>query len=214
MRAERIDEGLYRVRIPFEDLNTTVYFVLSKRGLAVIDSGACPEDVDRFLLPALRELGLGVGDVRLLLLTHWHGDHAGGFARLCACFPQADAMAPSARESFPAVRTVRDGTLLLGALEAVALPGHTADSMGYWHLPSGTLLSGDCLQLEGVGAYKSGIALQEAYLASLSRLEQRTPLRILAAHEYEPLGSLAEGEAAVRAYLSACRAVARRDCPQ
>ena len=90
---------------------------------------------------------------------------------------------------------------------SVHLPGHTADSMGYLDLRSHTLLSGDCLQLKGIGKYRNGIGNKDTYIASVNKLRAIDVRRIVAAHEYDPLGSIAEGRAAVDAYLDLCLAV-------
>lgn len=189
MHAKRIDQGLYRILIPFEDLTTTVYIAVFEQGTAIIDSGTYPTDVDGYILPALAELGVEAESVRFLLLTHRHGDHAGGFSRLQACFPHAKA----------------DGALPEGLI-AVPLPGHTEDSVGY--LCGGTLLSGDCLQLKGIGKYRNGISDRDAYLKSIRYLKTLGLTRIVAAHEYDPLGSLAEGRTAVDRYLDCCEKIA------
>jgi len=188
MYAQRIDQDLYRVLIPFQDLTTTVYIAVFEEGTAIIDSGTYPSDVDEYILPALAELG-ATASVRFLLLTHHHSDHAGGFARLSDCFPQAESALPE-------------------GLEAIALPGHTADAVGYLDHRSETLLSGDCLQLRGIGKYRNGIGDKAAYIRSVETLKKRAINRIVAAHEYDPLGSLAEGEKAVQEYLDLCIKIA------
>lgn len=189
MYAQRIGQDLYRVLIPFQDLTTTVYIAIYTEGTAIIDSGTYPSDVDEYILPALKELGVA-DTVRYLLLTHHHGDHAGGFARLSACFPQAESSLPE-------------------GLEAISLPGHTPDAVGYLDHRSDTLLSGDCLQLRGIGKYRNGIADAAAYIRSIEHLKERRIARIVAAHEYDPLGSIAEGAKAVENYLELCLQIAK-----
>lgn len=203
MLAEALHAELYRVLVPFQDLTTTVYAVLRSEGVTLIDSATYPEDVDAYILPALAELGVLPSQVTTLALTHRHGDHAGGIARLSACFPQATvrAMAPIALDTY---RPLTDGEQLPGGLQALHLPGHTADSMGYFDTRTHTLLSGDCLQLRGVGRYRNGVSDPAQYVRSVERLRAMPIECIVAAHEYDPLGSIARGRAAVLAYLDAC----------
>jgi glyoxylase-like metal-dependent hydrolase (beta-lactamase superfamily II) len=202
MLAEYIDLGLYRLMIPFEDLYTTVYLVISDEGCAVIDSGTYPSDVDKYILPALDELGISGDAVKLLLLTHDHGDHAGGIATLSGRFPEARACACfTKRVEFS---PLADGDILLGRLQTVHLFGHTKNSVGYYDIETKTLLSGDCLQLGGVGKYTNGICYADLYCASVEKLRSMDILRIVAAHDYEPLGAIANGREEVKRYLDTC----------
>ena len=101
-----------------------------------------------------------------------------------------------------------DGELFLNCLTSVSLPGHTQNSVGYLDTRTNTLLSGDCLQLKGVGKYRNGIAYVDHYINSIYKLQQMKLDRIIAAHEYDPLGSVASGRDAVEAYLNLCFQIA------
>lgn len=208
MSVEHIQEHLYRVLVPFEDLTTTVYIAVYAEGVALIDSATYPTDVDRYILPALSTLGIEGERVKVLALTHNHGDHGGGLARLAECFPHA---AIRAHEPLPytAYLPLSDGEILLGGLQVVHLPGHTRRSVGYLDLPTRTLLSGDCLQLGGIGKYRNGIGYPAFYMDSIEKLRSMDVHRIVAAHAFEPLGSVAEGREAVAKYLSTCAEIAR-----
>lgn len=61
-------------------LTVCAYLVETADGLVAVDAGYA-EDGD-LLLENIRALGLQPEDLRLILLTHWHQDHAGGAARL------------------------------------------------------------------------------------------------------------------------------------
>ena len=203
MSIEKIDEGIFRIKIPFEDLTTTVYVVTYERGTLIIDSATYSEDVDRYILPALKEIGVDFSSVRFLLLTHKHGDHAGGIGRLSECLPHATVGAFPLPDH-PERRALSDGEILLGGLRVLYLPGHSQDSVGYLDLKTKTLLSGDCLQLKGVGKYRNGVRYRDAYEESIHKLKGMEIHRIVAAHEYDPLGSTAVGKDAVRGYLESC----------
>ena len=122
-------------------------------GLILID-GAVPQSV-RDVEANIRRLGFRVEDIRYILSTEPHWDHAGGIAALARdSGATVVASAPAAEvfrtgrigtddpqfeeaEPFPAVanvRTVIDGeTLRLGniVVTARATPGHTAGSMSW-----------------------------------------------------------------------------------
>ncbi len=204
MSIEKICSDLYRILIPFEDIFTTVYVVLSKEKATIIDSGACASDVDLCILPALKEIGIQKNNVRYLLLTHSHSDHAGGIGRLTKHFPEAELKA-FYEIALPHFSLLKDNEkILLTDLLTISLPGHTADAGGFVHLPSGTLLSGDCLQLKGIGKYRNNIADRKAYERSVEKLKKLKLNRIVAAHEFDPLGSVADGAKNVQVYLDMC----------
>ena len=207
MYAEHITNDLYRVRIPFEDLTTTVYIANCKEGTVIIDSATYPSDVDDYVLPALAELGVSAERVCALALTHNHGDHGGGLARLAELFPTAAVRALEPL-SLSRYTPLADGEMLAGDLQTVHLPGHTSHSVGYLDRRTKTLLSGDCLQLGGIGKYRNGIKYPTFYLESIEKLRAMDIGRIVAAHEFDPLGSLAEGSEAVARYLNECAAIA------
>jgi hydroxyacylglutathione hydrolase len=55
-------------------------FIVRQEGVILVDTGyPGKEDV---ILEAMRKEGISPGDIRLILLTHGHGDHAGSAARL------------------------------------------------------------------------------------------------------------------------------------
>ena len=208
MSIELLAQDLYRVLIPFEEVTTTVYIVALEQGTVIVDSATYPSDVDGYILPAMHEAGIAADSVKCLALTHTHEDHAGGIDRLSECFPDAVVRAVS-EPPLPNALPFCDGEVLLGGLQVVFLPGHTAHSVGFLHLPTKTLLSGDCLQLAGVGKYRNGIADVRRYIASAERLMKMDVARIVAAHEYDPLGSIADGRDEVERYLAACIAIAK-----
>ena len=89
-------------------------------------------------------------------------------------------------------------------LQTVYLPGHPEHSVGFLHLPSGTLLSGDCLQLKGIGKFRKNIADRAAHERSVEKLMTIPIHKIVAAHKFDPLGSLAPGKNKVQTYLEMC----------
>ena len=199
-----VTDGIYRLLVPFEELFTTVYIEKRDTGVGIIDSATYPTDAERYILPALYELSVDPSEVEYIALTHRHGDHAGGALRLSELLPAARLYAhPLERISYAS--PLCDGETV-GGLVALHLPGHTAGTIAFLDPKSGTLLSGDSLQLRGVGKYRNGVTLAEEYRHSIERLRTLGIKRIVAAHEYDPLGSIAEGEAAVSQYLDECLA--------
>lgn len=125
--------------------NVTSFLIVTRQGDILIDGGyarTAPE-----IEQSIRKLGFRLRDVKVLLNTHAHSDHAGGLAQLKRdTGAEFEAMAEDApvlerggrgdfyfgnRLTFPAVkpdRILHDGdTVSLGGvtLRAVLTPGHT-----------------------------------------------------------------------------------------
>lgn len=125
--------------------NITSLLVTTPKGHLLIDGGL--EETGPIIIDNIRKLGFRVEDVRILLSTHAHADHAGGLARLKAVSGarlyagarDVELLAAGGRGDFafgdtlpfPPVKAdvgVRDGEEIeLGGVtvRAVATPGHT-----------------------------------------------------------------------------------------
>jgi metallo-beta-lactamase class B len=145
-----------REQAPFRIFGNTWYvgtrglsaiLVVSDRGHVLIDS-ALPESAPG-IAASIEDLGFRVEDVKLIVNSHAHSDHAGGIAELQKASGAAVAASPSGAaalaggrggrddpqfeygDSFPAVskvRRVRDGQTLRAGDVAVTVhhtPGHT-----------------------------------------------------------------------------------------
>jgi glyoxylase-like metal-dependent hydrolase (beta-lactamase superfamily II) len=77
----QVRDRVYCVAAPFGGGGLVhCYFVDAPRK-TIIDTGTAPVPQES-LLPALREIGWDIGDVRYIINTHMHGDHAGGNAEM------------------------------------------------------------------------------------------------------------------------------------
>lgn len=141
-------------------------------GVTLVDCGL--KRAPARIVAGLRAVGRHPGDVRRIVLTHAHTDHAGGAAEMAArtgapvAVHEADAAAVEAGRHppydrsilagrlmartpggrFPPVRVderLTDGQVLDGGLRVVATPGHTPGSLCLLHEPSATLIVGDTL---------------------------------------------------------------------
>ena len=172
-RFEKECEGIYRLRIPFETVYTSVFLVKTDRGAFLVDAATTDADVNGIILPALDEMGYTLSDVRGLVLTHRHNDHAGGSRRLLSLRPDLEVIADE--------RTLADG------VRTYPLPGHTEDSIGIFDGRTGTLLSGDGLQGEGVDRFRCSLKNREAYVETVKKLKSDESVKnILFSHAYEP----------------------------
>lgn len=166
-------KDIYRLKIPFENIYTSVFLIKSPSGVILVDCATTSEDVDRYIVPALGEMGYRCSDIRMLVLTHKHKDHAGGVSRLLSLEPSIEVITD--------VRTLCDG------LCTYPMAGHTKDCIGILDMRSNTLISGDGLQGAGVDKYRCSLDNKSAYIETLERIKNdKTIENVLFSHAYEP----------------------------
>ena len=172
-RFEQVIDGIYRLNIPFDTVYTSVFLVVSESGAVLVDCATTDGDVDGYILPALRDLGYELTDIKALVVTHDHGDHAGGLDRILYHAPK--------------IEVIRRVCLLWDGLEVYPLYGHADEMIGLFDVRSGTLISGDGLQGAGVDKYRAYAHSKKAYYETLERIRQDERIEnLIFSHAYEP----------------------------
>lgn len=165
--------GIYRLKIPFEELYTSVFLIQTENNFILFDSGSNANDVDNYIVPALQKILPAKSQLNAVIITHNHQDHAGGLSRLLEIYPHLTVIT--------GVQTISD------ELNVYAVPGHLNSCIGLLDLRSGTLLSGDGLQGHGVGKYRCSLESKENYLNTIEKIEKEPRIEnILFSHAYEP----------------------------
>lgn len=166
-------KDIYRLKVPFETVYTSVFLIKTPQGGLLVDSATTDFDVDSYIVPALDELGIGEDELCGIVITHNHSDHAGGLKRLTEVFPKLVA--------------ITKDTELFDEVEIYPLGGHTTDFLGVLDRRSGTLISGDGIQGAGIGRYRCMLQDKKMYRQTLDRIEEDTEIQnLLFSHAYEP----------------------------
>ena len=162
--AVPLADGVWRIPTSVGDLVNAVAFRDADGTVTLVDPGLRVRFARRKLWAGLHAIGAAPADVRRVVVTHAHVDHAGGLAALVGQSGAEvlaheregvylrDGRTPRMRRgrprSFPAVTVGEeflDGSLLPGGLRVVHTPGHTPGHVSLLHEPTGVLVTGDAL---------------------------------------------------------------------
>lgn len=227
---EEILPETFLLKVPFGPVWTGVVLVRGEKNFLIDSSHLEPE---AYLIPALADLGLKPSDIDWLLCTHVHGDHVGGLhtlhekygVKVATLTSSADAVRnPAAvsirvRTRFPKNspppqsglkgvepdRLLAEEELLDGRLRAIAAPGHDDDCLVWIDTKTGAAFTGDSLQANGTVC--QGVAFYRdlaAYRATLAKLAEKNIENIVCGHDYDGIGSIVRGRAAVADAIRYC----------
>ena len=227
---EAILPGTYLLKVPFGPVWTGIVLVRGEKNILIDSSHLEPET---YLLPALDELGMKIGDIDWLLNTHVHGDHIGGHHALVTRYglktatlaSAADALrdpvkvAVRVRTRFPRNspppqsylkgvepdRLLKEGELLEGRFRALATPGHDDDCLVWIATMTGTAFTGDSIQANGTIC--QGVAFYRdlaAYRQTLAKVAAEPLDNIVCGHDYDGIGGVVTGRGAVADALRFC----------
>ncbi len=204
LQFKHITEDIMRLEVPFENIYTAVFLIKTAEGYILVDAATTEYDANEVILPALRECGVELCDIKYLFCTHLHGDHGGGIRFLLPHLKNACVAAISARAEElygkENVRLVREGDTICGIC-VYEFFGHSMDSAGLFDSRTDTLILGDAVQLYGITRYGCGVGFPSEYRKTLAHVLELSPKMLVASHEYYPLGSVASGDG-VKEYIA------------
>jgi glyoxylase-like metal-dependent hydrolase (beta-lactamase superfamily II) len=182
--------------------NNTYLIVGSDRQAALIDAGVGQA---RHLADLGRHLADNHAELRQVLVTHAHSDHASGAPAIVSAYPGARCFKrlwPDEDWKFSvrweAIDEGDSREMADDRLTVMHTPGHSPDHLAFWHEASRTAFTGDLVTKGSsvmIEASRGGNLAQ--YLAALERLRALHPMRLLPAHG--PL--IDDAEAVLTQYL-------------
>lgn len=207
----KITDDIHRITMPYKDIFTTVYTVRTDEGVLLFDAASYDEDITDYIVPFLDELGIQAHELKYVLISHNHRDHAGGLGEFMKRFPDTCIVSrcPILKDKFSdyCVFAPEDGDTILGVLKLVSIPGHTMDSTGIFDTRTGTLISGDSLQLYGIygsGTWGANIKFPSEHKKAVEKLTNMNIECIITAHDYHPLGYIYNDMEKVSKALTYC----------
>ncbi len=200
---ETIRDGMYWLRIPMENIYTSVYILTEKEECLILDSADRETDIEQYVLPALSKLGLKPS---YLVCSHLHGDHCGGMQALIEAFPDATVGMFADKRLWDSANyhTFEDGEVVFGRYQMLNLKGHATEGLAVLDLHNKILFSGDCLQQYGIARWGTGVFCYKEYIKTIRRVEALPLQEIYASHDYIPMGCSAIGTEAIQEYLHQC----------
>ena len=203
---EQLTKEVLKFNIPFDNVGTSVFLINTNHGYIMVDCATTEKDVVDHILPALSKAEISLDYIKAIFLTHDHGDHAGGLPYILKAMPHIEVLSfnKTLTQKYNSSRFLTNGEELYG-LKFFSLKGHSLDSGGILDPRTNSLITGDALQLWGIGKYGCGIGLPKDYINTILFIKAIAPQNIFTSHEYYPLGSNAFGSNAVLDYLNECK---------
>lgn len=207
----QLTDRISRLTIPFSDVYTTVFIIKTDKGVIIFDTATYASDVDTYIVPALYELGITTEMLKYVFLSHSHGDHAGGLARLVEIYKDISIVSRSTEllgkyKDFQFIFP-EDGQEICSGFCAFALPGHSEDSMILFDKESKVALTGDSLQMYGLfgsGEWGANIGMPKEHITAVEKLERMDIECIYTSHDYHPHGYAYRGKENVEMAFKLC----------
>lgn len=211
MELVKISDNLYRLVIPYKDIFTTVYVIKYDEGIVIFDVGANEFDVNEYIIPALKSIGIAENAVKYVFISHNHRDHSGGLCEFMKAYPHACIVTRSQKlkEQFSEYDVLfpEDNDEIANSFRVITIPGHTWDSSALFDIRTNTLVTGDSLQLYGIFGsedWGANITIPAEHIQAIEKLHRLNSKNIYAAHNFYPYGYKACGANNISLFLDAC----------
>lgn len=126
------------------------YVLVRGNEIAVVDTGV--ENSQGKIEEVIKSVGRAWGDVKHVVLTHYHPDHAGSMDAVMAASTNAKAYAGAADipqiKTTAKLETIGDGSEVFG-LQIINTPGHTMGHVSVYDPVGLALITGDAITNDG-----------------------------------------------------------------
>jgi glyoxylase-like metal-dependent hydrolase (beta-lactamase superfamily II)/8-oxo-dGTP pyrophosphatase MutT (NUDIX family) len=174
---------------PLPPATHTNTYLIGERDMALLDPGSGDPDELRHLFALVDHLASEGRTLRMILVSHHHGDHVGGLQAVRERYRVPVAAHAEAARHLEIDVALRDGERLpLGAglrdwtLRVLHTPGHTRDHLCFLHEASGSLFCGDHVPGAGTVIVDPPEGDMRDYIASLERLAALEPRTLFPGH--------------------------------
>ena len=205
---EKINDNIYRLTLPFQDVFTSVFLIKSDEGAILFDTASYETDAENEIIPFLKELGV---TPKYVFISHNHDDHSGGLKRLIKEFPEICIVSRNdgIKEEYGDCKFYfpEDNDRISGVCRVITIPGHTKDSIALFDERTKTLITGDCLQLYGLfgsGEWGANITFIGEHRLAVEKVRRMDIAEIFTAHDYHPYGYHHQGREEIERALDMC----------
>lgn len=199
--------NIHLLKVPFESVFTSVFFVVENKEITVYDTATTKEDAEKYILPVLKDFVNDGYEVKRIVISHFHGDHAGALKYVAGAYPKAKIYAGDGeyfeKQGICGVMCAGDGMKISENLTLYRFCGHSHDCTAILDGRTSTLLTADAFQ--GYGILRYGVYGNVGqWLDSIDRAKALDVENLITSHDYFPDGQTAFGKAQVKKYLDRC----------
>lgn len=182
--------GLRAVRIADADgLDTEVYILECEGGLILVDVGFTPECLENIRIE-LKEMGKSWRDIKMVLITHAHGDHIDNIpeikkltgAEVIIGYGDEDKLEEKTGVSADFMLSTGDLIAACGNIEIINVPGHSEGNLTLYLQKYKTLIAGDTIFGDREGTLE---APPEKYCDDVEAAAKN--LKILADYDFDAI---------------------------
>ena len=145
--------GLRAVSLSKADgLDNEAYLMACPEGVVLMDTGYTPHDLE-MIGEELEDMGKTWRDIKLILITHGHGDHIDNLAKIRelsnaqVMSGEGDAGDIEAATKVKIDRSLKHGDYIhmCGGIEAIHVPGHSLGNLSFYVQRNRAIIAGDTI---------------------------------------------------------------------
>lgn len=145
--------GVWTVELSKADgLDNEAYLLNCAEGVVLVDTGCTPEDMES-ISRELTAMGRGWGDIKLILISHEHGDHIENLTKLKrmtdaqVMVGEGDVSGVESQTGVKVDKSLKHGDFIhmCGGIEAIHVPGHSVGNLSFYLQKQKAIIAGDTI---------------------------------------------------------------------